>query len=210
MSLRRWAPAVLVAALLALPASLAAADSFTPVRVSVIVAPVARLRVALNVKATVGADPGVLDTSDRPIRIEVKLAQECGGSFQTTPGVTLLNKPLSPQPATGKGYSGSASGSGKPSAYGIQSLCVYVEDSGVGRVYGNDESQQVDVSPACTTAGRHYDSAQKALRSSQRQLRRAKGKAARRRLKRTVAARQRTLNRDRGSGRKACGSGVPL
>jgi len=202
-------PATLVAAL-TLPSALASADSFTPVTLSIKATPVARLRAPFPVRVTVGADPGVLDTSEGPMRIEVKLAGECGGNFQTTPGTTLLNKQLKPQPATGRAYSATAGGWGQPKAYGSQTLCVFLEDTDVGRVYANDESNQVDVSRPCTASARRYDSARRQLTRAQRQLRHTRRRAERRRLQRTIAKRKRTLNRDRRQARAACGPGVAL
>jgi hypothetical protein len=87
---------------------------------------------------------------------------------------------------------------------------VFLEDADVGRVYANDESEQVDVSRACTAAGARYDAARQALTRAQRRLRHTRGTAARARLRRTIAKRRRTLSRDRRRGRSACGSGVAL
>jgi hypothetical protein len=199
-----------LAALLSWPAALASADSFTPVRMNIKIAPVARRHAALKVTVAVSADPTVLDGSEGPLRIEVRLSNECGGNFQTSPGITLMNKQLNPQPATGQAYSAKASGSGKPAAYGIQTVCTYIEDATVGRVYANDESIQVTVSKSCTAAGARYDSASRGLKGAERQLRRARGTAAKRRAKRLVAKRKQTLARDRRAGTRACGRGVPL
>jgi hypothetical protein len=201
--------AVLVGTLV-LSASLAAADSFTPVTLSITVASVARLHAPLKVTVKVGADPGVLDTREGPMRIEVKLASECGSNFQTSPGVTLLNRQLNPQPATGRAYSATATGSGRPNSYGTQTVCTFLEDTDVGREYANDESIQVKVSKPCTVAGSRYDAVHSALARAKRELRRARGRAARRRLARLVAKRQLRLTRDRRLGVAACGPGVPL
>jgi hypothetical protein len=197
-------------ALLAIPASLATADSFTPVTLAITVTPIARLHAPLSVEVGVSADAGVLDTSEGAMLIGVKLAGECGGTFETTPGVTLLHQKLNPQPATGQPYRATAHGSGRPTAYGSQTVCVFLEDAAVGRVYANDESDQVDVSPPCTTAGARYDVAGTALARAQRQLRQTGGAGARRRLERTIARRKLTLSRAGRLGRAACGSGVPL
>lgn len=199
-----------LAAALALLASAATADSFTPVRLNITIAPVARLHKPLAVTVAVSADPGVLDGSEGPMRIEVRLAGECGGDFQTTPGDVLLNQQLSPQPATGRAYTATASGSGRPGAYGVQTVCVYLEDADIGRVYANDESLQVDVSQPCTTAAGRYDAAEKTLKGNQRRLRRTHRAGVRKRLKRTVARNQRTAAQDRRRAAAACGSGVPL
>jgi hypothetical protein len=203
-------PAVVMLGGLALPASLAAADSFNPITMSISVTPVARLQAPLKVTVTVRADPGVLDTVEGPVRVEVKLAPECGGDFQHTPGVTLVNLALAPQPTTGKAYSGTVSDRGRPVTFGVQAVCAYLEDSTVGRVYANDESLVVNVSPTCTAAGRRYDADARALARAHRQYRRAHGKRARRRAARLVTRRKRTLARDRRRGVAACGARVPL
>jgi hypothetical protein len=202
--------AVALAAGLLIPASVAAADSFVPVSMSIAVAPVARLTAPLKVTVGVKADPGVLDTGEGPLRVEVKLAPECGGDFQHTAGVTLINLALNPPPTTGKAYSGTVTDRGRPLAYGIQTLCAYLEDATAGRVYASDQSLTVNVSPACTGAGRRYDSAARALARARAQYHRAHGKTARRRAAKLVARRKRTLGGDRRRGVAACGSGVPL
>jgi hypothetical protein len=161
----------------------------------------------------VSADPGVLDVAEGNLRVEVKLAPgECGGNFQTTPGVTLVNAPLSPVPHTGQAYTGSVTGSGRPTAFGTQTLCVFLEDADVGRVFANDESGSVTVSKPCTTLAARFDRAEKALTRSQRRLRHTKrtATATRRRLRRTITARRRTADADRRAARRACGPGVTL
>ena len=176
--------AALGAALAAsLPAALAGADSFTPVQLGITVAQIARLGQSLPVTVRVSADPGALDNHSGPIRIQVKLAPECGATYQYTPGPVLLDAQLSPQPATGHAYSASAHGSGKPGAYGVQTVCAWLND-GQDRTWASEQSIQVDVSRACTTAAARYD-------------------AARRHRRKQAAA-------DRRAARRACGPGVTL
>lgn len=188
------ATALGVAVLAALTASLASADSFTPVRLQTTIAPVSRLHAPLAITVHVSADAGALDDRDGPLRVQVKLASECGGTYQYTPGTVLLNKQLSPQPATGHAYSAVAHGSGRPTAYGLRTVCVWLNDSDA-RTWASDQSLQVDVSAACTRAASRYDAA--------RRRRRPRTSPARHRLARTIAA-------DRRSALKACGPGVPL
>jgi hypothetical protein len=204
------AVAVTAAGLLGLTASRAAADSFTPVTLNIAVAPLARLHAPLAITVAITADPGVLDGSEGPLRMEVKLAPECGGTFQTSPGATLVNAALAPQPATGRSYARRVRGSGRPTAYGAQTVCAFLEDTDIGRVYANDESTQVTVSKSCTTAASRYDKARAALARSQRQLRRSRRASVRRRLKTTIATRRRTTARDKRRAAAACGTGVPL
>ena len=178
----------------ALPVALAAADSFTPVRLAITIAPVARLHAPLALKVAVSADPGALDDRSGSLRVQAKLAAECGGTFQYTPGTVLVDKQLSPQPSAGKAYSAAVQGSGKPSAYGELTVCVWLNDS-QERTWASDQSIQVDVSPSCTRAAARYDAV--------RRQRRPRTAAARRRLARTLAS-------DRRAASKACGPGVPL
>jgi hypothetical protein len=202
--------AAAVGAVLLIGGPPASADSFTPIALNVGVAPVARLHAPLRVTVGVSADAGALDGSEGALRVEVSLAPECGGTFQTTPGTTLLNAALTPPPQTGKAYASTVSGSGRPAAYGSQTVCVYLEDTDVGRVYANDESTQVTVSEPCTTAARTYDRARAALARVQRQLRHSRRAVVRRRLKKTIAARKRTLARDKRRATAACGTGIGL
>ncbi|HEX4672287.1 MAG TPA: hypothetical protein VH279_08450 [Solirubrobacteraceae bacterium] len=178
--------ALLAAAVAALATTAAGADSFTPVRLGITIAPVARLHQPLKVSVDVSADPSVLDNATGPLRIRVKLAQECGGTFSSTPGVTLLDQQLRPQPATGRPYDANTSGSGRPTRYGDQTVCAFLEEAGDNRMFANDTSNEVNVSRKCTSAAATYD-------------------AARRRH-----ARRSTLSADRRAARRACGPGVPL
>jgi hypothetical protein len=181
----------------ALPASTAAADSFTPIVMNVSVAQVARLQKPLRITVSVTADAGVLDTATAPLRVRVKLANECGGEFDGTPGVVLLDKRLAPQPETGHGYFGRAHGTGHPMSYGFETVCVFLEEEGDNRQFATDTSGQVDVSRPCTAAASRYDRANLAL-------------ARARRHRRAVARALRLASTDRRLARRACGAGVPL
>jgi hypothetical protein len=200
--------AAAIAGALVLPAAPAGADSFTPVDLNITVAAVARRHVPLKVGVQVTADPGALDPATSPLRIRVKLAAECGGTFTTTPGTVLLDKALSPQPATGHAYSATMTGSGKPGAYGVQTVCAFLEEGGDNRMFANDTATQVNVSQPCTVDAHKYDAAHRALVKAQRQLRRSHGASAR--LRRLVAKRSKAAARARRKARTACGTGVAL
>jgi hypothetical protein len=197
---------------LASSATVAGADSFNPVRLSISVAPVARLGKPLAVSVRVSADPGALDTATAPLRIRAKLAGECGGTFDTTPGPVLIDAQLNPQPATGHAYSATARGRGQPTAYGTRIVCAFLEEEGDNRQFANDTADppQVRVSKPCTIAARRYDRDRAALARARRQLRHAKRRARRARLRKLVARRTRTVARDRRAARSTCGPGVPL
>jgi hypothetical protein len=184
--MRRLAAAVAIGSATLITAAAASSDSFTPVVLNVKIAAVARLHAPLQIRVKVTADAGVLDTATAPLRIRVKLASECGGEYAYTPGVALLDKRLKPQPATGEPYEATAQGSGKPNRYGVQTVCVFLEEEGDDRQFATDTSDQVDVSRSCTAAAARYDVAKRRRHSS------------------AAAA------RDRRSARRACGPGVPL
>jgi hypothetical protein len=209
----RWAGALAALGALVLCAASASADSFTPVRLTVTISPVAALGVALPIRVTVGADPGVLDTARSPLRMRAKLtSSECGASFATTAGSVLLDRPMQPQPATGHAYNATVSGGGRPTGYGQQTVCAFLEESRDGRMYANDTADPplVNVTRACTSAARRYQTDAAALTRAQRQLRRARGTAAKARLKALVTRRSASAAAARRSARAACGRALGL
>jgi hypothetical protein len=173
-------------ALAAAAAPPAAADSFTPVKLTISVAPVARARAPLHITVRVTADPGALDTRSAPLRIRVKLASECGGTYRYTNGSVLLDQRLNPQPTTNRAYDATARGAGRPTTYGSLTVCTWLQEEGDDRIFASDQSIQVNVSRACTVAAARYDAAR----------RRHRGRG--------------TLGRARRRARRACGRGVPL
>ncbi len=197
MRAARTAAAAAALLTLVIPSATAGADSFTPVRLTINVAAIARRHAKLPVTVHVSADPGVLDTRTEPLRIRVKLAPECGGTFQYTTGDVLLDKQLSPQPASGRAYSAVARGSGKPSAYGQQAVCAWLDEEGDNRTFASDQSLAVNVSPACTSKAARYDRLRKALRRAKRRHR-------------GVARARRRAKSARRAALRACGRGVPL
>ncbi len=152
MSIAALATAALVA-----PSALA--DSFTPIRMHVAVARVARLHKPLAVTVSVSADAGALDSRDGPVHALVKLTPgECGSDAESTRGAVLLNRALAPQPSPGLPYSGRTTGHGSPTAYGVQHLCVFLEDASDHRVFADDTTDYtVEVSRPCTLAAARYD-----------------------------------------------------
>jgi hypothetical protein len=183
-----------------MPASLAGADSFTPVRLGITVTPVARRHVKLPITVRVSADAGAFDPATAPLRLRAKLASECGGTYQYTPGTVLLDKRLSPQPVKGQPYSATVRSSGKPAAFGAQTVCLFLDEEGDNRTFASNQSTVVDVSRPCTSKATRYDRARRALRRlkrhkhSARQQRRAKLR----------------VHRTRKAARRACGPRVKL
>jgi len=139
------ARATLAAAAVALAvlAAVALGDSFTPVPLGLRAPATGRLHQKLSIRVTVAADKGVLDDRTAPLRIQVKLARECGGTYRYTPGVVLLNRQLKPQPRTGQAYRASARGYGRPRQLGRQTVCMWLDEEGDGRVFASDQSHTV-------------------------------------------------------------------
>ena len=152
---------------MALGGGLAGADSFNPVRLAITIAPVARLAQPLAITVNVSADAGALDTATAPLRIRAKLADECGGTFDTTPGPVLIDAELNPQPATGQAYQATGRGAGDPTAYGQKTVCAFLEEEGDDRQFANDtvDPPMVDVSKPCTLAAGRYDAALQVARA---------------------------------------------
>ena len=129
------------------------------------------------------------------------------------PGPVLLDAELtrsrpraSPTPATGRG-------AGAPTSYGVQTVCVFLEEEGDDRQFANDtvNPPMVDVSPPCTaTPPPLRRGAQVARSRAKRQLRHAKRRAGRARLKKLVAKRSRTVARERGRRGSAVQPGLLL
>jgi hypothetical protein len=187
----------------------AGADSFTPITLQVSSSAIGRLHGPLPVTVAVTADQGVLDTL-APVRARVKLATECGGDFTSTVGTVLLDRRLTPQPDPAEAYHGQARGSGRPAAYGAQSVCVYIEEEGDYRQYASDTAGQLNVTQGCTSAAGRYDTAAAALARARSALRHARGSAIRKRLKKLVAKRSAATSAARRAGRVACGPVLPL
>lgn len=193
---RLAAVAALAAAIAGGAAVSAGADSFTPVMMSIHVAPVARRGQPLKISIGVSADPGALDAGET-LWMRVKLAAECGGTFTGTPGTLLIDRPLSPQPRTGHPYAGTVRGSGRPRSYGIQTVCVFLETQKDDREYATSQSTEVNVSRRCTLTARRLDAARRDLTRARRRHRGVRAAAAH-------------VRRDHRTAARACGRGVRL
>ena len=209
-ALRAAAVATLLPACMLAASSTATGDSFTPVALKVSLSPVARLHGPLPIAVTVTADQGVLDTRTGSLRVRAKLSRECGAEFAHTVGTVLLDARLVPQPDPGEQYRGGVKGSGKPSAYGVETVCVFLEDEGASRQFATNTDSVVNVTRKCTAAAARYDGAAAALAAARAALRHASGAAARIRLTQLIAARRVLVQADLRPARAACGNGLPL
>jgi hypothetical protein len=175
------------------PAAAGAANGEV-VSMSVSIPAVVPSAIGFPVHVSVSSDPGALSTATAPLRVRVKAAAECGGSFDSTPGAVLLDKPLGP--------SGKVAGTGTTHVFGVFTACAFLEQQGDNRLFAFDDSTSAKVTHPCTTYTRRVLATKDSLAKVKRALRHAHGahKAAlsrraahlRAKLKKASAGRKRT------------------
>ena len=191
--MRRPLLALAAVVFLLLPTAAAARASDEPVTLSVSTPAVVASSVGFPVRVTVSSDPGALAGATAPLRVRVRAATECGGSFDSTPGVVLLDQPLGP--------SGRVAGSGMTHTFGTFTACAYLEQQGDDRLFAFDDSTSFAVTHPCTTFARRVVATKRSLRKVRKALRHAHG-AHRAALSRRAAHLRAKLRRaDAGRGR---------
>jgi hypothetical protein len=156
------APAALLLSLL--PAAGASADNGEPVSIGVDMPAVVASNVGFPMHVTVTSDPGVLVGS---FRVRVRASGECGGSFDSTPGPVLLDKPL--------GANGKVAGTARIHTFGSFTACAFVEQVGDNRLFAFDDSTTFAVTHPCTTFTRRAAATRRALRKTRKAKRHARG-----------------------------------
>jgi hypothetical protein len=146
----------------------ASADPLEPVSLAVTAHSTASRHAPFRVRVAVTADPGALDVRTAPLRVRVRLAPECGGSFTGTAGRTILDRELSPQPAAGQAYSATATGAKMPAAYGTFAVCAFLEEEGDNRQFATETDGLVAVTHRCTSASDRYASLKRRLAAARK------------------------------------------
>lgn len=172
-------------------ATAGAADE--PVTLNVSVPAVVASNVPFPVSVSVAADQDALGPG--PFRVRVRAADECGGTFDSTPGAVLLDKPLGP--------SGTVSGKGLTHMFGSFTACAFLEQQGDNRLFAFDDSATFAVTHPCTTYSRRVISTKRALKKVRTQLRHAHG-AHRAALTRRAARLRAKLGRANKGRKRAC------
>lgn len=193
----------LVLLLAALGAPAARADGGEPVRLGVDVPAVVASASPFGVSVHVTADPGALDIRTAPLRVRVKAATECDGSFDTTPGPVLVDQPLRPDPTTGSAYDGTISSSALIHTFGDFTACTYLEQQGDGRLFAFEDSAGFSVTHPCTTFTRRARVTAKRLKRTRKAMRRAHG-SRRRTLGRRAAKQRAQLKKAQTGRRRTC------
>jgi hypothetical protein len=185
--------AIAVAAVIALMFACPAFASDEPVTISVDMPNVVASDLGFPVRVTVTSDPGALGSA--PMRVRVRAATECGGTFDSTPGTVLLDAPLGP--------SGQAAGRASTSSFGSFTACAFLEQQGDNRLFAFDDSTTFAVTHPCTTAARRATATRTSLRKVRRALRHAHG-AHRAALERKAGRLRAKLRRAAARQRRAC------
>ncbi len=186
-----------LAATLLATAATPAAGQGEIVRLSITVAPVVAAGAAIPVAVAIDADRGALSSRTDHLRLRVRYAAECAGTFAGTPGPVAIDARI-PDPATANTtYHATLDGSTAVASLGAYSVCAFLEEEGTGRLFAQDSDTQFQATAGCTAASRTNARDAAALRAAQRQLARVRGSrraALRRRIKRLAALRQAAAN----------------
>jgi hypothetical protein len=150
--LRRSLAAALGSALALLVPAAAIANSLAePVSIAASAPATATVGTPFEVAVAVEADPAALDIAIAPLRVRVKLAPECGGSFVGTPGPTAFEATL-PNPIPPGSFAGTFSGRVTESAAGTEIVCAFLEDA-QERQFATDTGVEVGVSAPTSGGG---------------------------------------------------------
>jgi len=188
--LRRAAAVALggLAALLALAGG-AGAALLEPVTVTASAPETAIVRTPFKLEVAVEAEAETLAIAAQPLRVLVKLAPECGGSFAGTEGPAALEATL---PAPGAGaYSQTVTGKVTAASAGTEVVCAFLDDA-QERQFATDTEEEVTV--LSRGAARQCAAGRKRLKASKRQLKR---------LERRIHKVKRQLPHAQGAHRKA-------
>jgi hypothetical protein len=129
-----------------------------------------------KLEVAVEAEAGTLGIATQPLRVRVKLASECGGSFAGTPGPTALEGQL---PAPGaSAYKQTLSGKVTVPSAGTEVVCAFLEDA-TERQFATDTEEEVTVVSTssvkqCTAATQQLTTAKKKLKRLEARIKKVK------------------------------------
>jgi hypothetical protein len=190
--MRRALFALAAAALVLLPVIGASADDGEPVSISVDMPAVVASNIGFPLHVIVTSNPGLLPGS---YRVRVRAARECGGSFDTTPGAVLLDKPL--------GANGKVAATGRTHRFGAFTACAFLEQVGDNRLFAFDDSTTFSVTHPCTTYSRRVVATTPSLKKVRKSLRHAHG-THRQALSRRATRLEKKLKQARAGRKRAC------
>ncbi|HEY2638064.1 MAG TPA: hypothetical protein VGI54_11780 [Solirubrobacteraceae bacterium] len=184
--MRRAVGGLVAVGALALPAAALA----EPVDLSVHALKRVGEKTPFKVSVGVRADAGALDIATAPLRLRVRLAPECGGTYGGTTGPKVMDRRLAPAPVAGRPYAARLTGTGKVPKVGTYAVCAFLEEKGDSRQFATavDTTVKVVVSKRCTAARKKVKRLQAKLRHSHRSAVKAK-------LRRQIRAAKKTVKR---------------
>jgi hypothetical protein len=121
-----------------------------------------------KLEVAVEAEAGTLDIAARPLRVRVKLAPECGGSFAGTAGPAAFEQTLAGPPA-GAALKQMLTGKVTATTPGTEVVCAFLEDA-TERQFATDTEEEVTVLAA--GAVKQCAGATKQLRTAKKKLKR--------------------------------------
>lgn len=170
-----------------------------------------------KLEVAVEAEAGALAIAAPPLRVRVKLAPECGGSFAGTAGPAAFEGTL---PAPGAGpYKQLVSGKATAASPGTDVICAFLEDA-TERQFATDTEEEITVLAAgavkqCGAATKQLTATTKKLKRLEhriaklkKQVKKAHGahrKALVRKLHKLRAHERKVMKRRRAAARKVTG-----
>jgi hypothetical protein len=150
-----------------------------PVSVTATAPETAAAGTPFKLEVTVEAEAGALDIAAAPLKLGVKLAPECGGSFVGTAGPAALEQIL-PNPTPGAAYSRKVTGQVSAAATGTNVICAFLQDS-QERQFATDTEAEVSVVTVamvrqCTAATKQLKGAKRKLKRLEHRIHKVKGK----------------------------------
>ena len=136
---------------LLVPASATANSLSEPVSIAASAPTSATVGTPFELAVVVEADPSALDIAAMPLRVRVKLAPECGGSFAGTAGPAAFEATL-PSPIPAGPYAQTFSGQVTESTAGTETVCAFLEDT-QERQFATDTGVEVKVSAGASGGG---------------------------------------------------------
>jgi hypothetical protein len=201
---QRWVGPILVTLIAAATAGSVSADQLEPVRLAVAAPSLASRDRPVSVSVTVDADPGAFAMTAQDLRLRVRLASgECASTFAGTTGPVLLDRDIGAVPTSVAAFHATLTGAGRATAYGIQTVCAFLEEQGDNRLYAADNSATIDVSRPCTLAGRVRGVRARLVLKYRRALLHARG-GRRTQLSRRLRRGRRALAAAQRAERSAC------
>jgi hypothetical protein len=104
-----------------------------------------------DLTVAVEADPAALGIAAMPLRVRVKLAPECGGSFAGTPGPAAFEATL-PNPVPAGPYAQTFTGRVTAPTPGTETVCAFLEDA-QERQFATDSVAQTEAVASAAGAG---------------------------------------------------------